>query len=158
MEEDIDKKDFYRFCVKNSNNSIPDFNGEPDDIQPPADFMRDFIWKVDGDPEILSDMTAPFTGNDPDLPPQWEFPYFYFVLWMTGFHNFNWGLPSPIPIKVAKNYIQHPNDIKVANELRDKVSTSLILLRRIVKFTNTGFWICTDGCHESFNELWSRYT
>ena len=157
-KEDIDKKDFYRFCVKNSNNSIPDFNGEPDDIQPPADFIRDFIWKVDGDPEILSDMTAPFTGNDPDLPPQWEFPYFYFVLWMTGFHNFNWGLPSPISIKVAKNYIQHPNDIKVANELGDKVSKSLILLRRIVKFTNTGFWISMDGCHESFNELWSRYT
>ena len=157
-KEDIEEKDFWKYYVKDATNFIPDRNGEPHDIQPPKAFIRNFIWNIDGDAEILRDMTTPFTGNDPDYPPQWELPHFYFSLWMTGFHNFNWGMQSPISIRVHPTCTQDPKDLTVAGDLRRKSNFSLCVLRRIVRFTNTGFWISMKGSHDSFESLWKNCT
>ena len=53
-KEDIEEKDFWKYYVKDATNFILDRNGEPHDIQPPKAFIRNFIWNIDGDAEILA--------------------------------------------------------------------------------------------------------
>ena len=83
---------------------------------------------------------------------------FPFSLWMTGFQNFNCGMQSPISIRVHPTCTQDPKDLTVAGDLRRKSHFSLSVLRRIVRFTNTGFWISMKGSHDSFERLWKNCT
>ena len=64
-------------------------------------------------------------------------------------------LPSPISRKPIKDIIHEACDDKVGARLREEMILSFKILRRIVGFTKTGFWMTIEHA-DDIEAMWQR--